>query len=183
MNTDKSVILRPFTVDDIDRLIGWIPSAEFLLQWAGPAYHHPLTRKQIEELMAAAAGDEPEVLLFKAIDDATGEVVGHVELLNIDRHHRLLTIGRVLVGPDELRGRGIGRQIMNAALRISFDELGMHRVGLGVFDFNSPAIACYEKTGFRREGVLRDYRRVGEAYWSLVMMSILEDEWRSAAGR
>ena len=32
----------------------------------------------------------------------------------------------------------------------------MHRVGLGVFDFNDSAIACYERAGFRREGVLRE---------------------------
>ena len=175
-----TIHLLPFGEDDFDRLIGWIPSAEFLLQWAGPSYHYPLTREQLQELMAAAVGNEPEVLLFKAVDVATGQVIGHIELLNIDRQNRLLSIGRVLVGAPELRGRGLGRQIVLAALKIAFDELAMHRVGLGVFAFNTPAITCYERVGFRREGVLRDYRRVGDTYWSLVMMGILEDEWRSA---
>jgi RimJ/RimL family protein N-acetyltransferase len=168
---------------DIDRLISWVPSAKFLLQWAGPAYHFPLTREQVAEFLALTAGDEPAVLMFKALDEETFEVVGHIELLNIDRQNRSLTIGRVLVGSSQQRGRGIGRQIVAEALKIAFNELGMHRVGLGVFDFNASAIACYEKVGFRQEGVLRDYRRIDDEYWTLVMMSILEDEWRAAAGQ
>jgi RimJ/RimL family protein N-acetyltransferase len=175
--------LQPFTAGDIDRLTSWIPSAEFLLQWAGPSYHFPLTHAQVAEFLALTAGDEPTLLMFKAVDEETIEVVGHIEQLTIDRQNRSLAIGRVLVGPVQQRGRGIGRQIMAEALKIAFDELGMHRVGLGVFDFNASAIACYEKVGFRQEGVLRDYRRIGDEYWTLIMMSILEDEWRAGAGR
>ncbi len=45
---------------------------------------------------------------FAAIDTANGETVGHIQLVSIDRPNRSLTIGRVLVGPSELRGRGVG---------------------------------------------------------------------------
>lgn len=67
------------------------------------------------------------------------------------------------------------------ALEIGFDRLGLHRVDLVVFDFNAGAIACYERAGFVIEGRLREARRFGEDYWTLVQMSILEHEWR--AGR
>jgi RimJ/RimL family protein N-acetyltransferase len=123
--------------------------------------------------------EESKNLPFKAIDTDTGETIGHVELLSIDRSNRSLTIGSVLIGPSELRGRGAGRALILAALRIAFDDLEMHRVDLGVFDFNTSAIACYEHAGFQREGVLRDHRRVGNQYWTLIMMSIMEDEWRA----
>lgn len=49
---------------------------------------------------------------------------------------------------------------------------------LGVFDFNTPAIHCYEKVGFVKEGMLRDARKNGDNYWNLIEMGILEDEWR-----
>jgi RimJ/RimL family protein N-acetyltransferase len=62
-------------------------------------------------------------------------------------------------------------------LKIAFDELQLHRVSLGVFDFNFSAIACYEKAGFIKEGLLRDSRKNGDEYWSLWEMSILENEW------
>lgn len=65
-----------------------------------------------------------------------------------------------------------------ALLNIAFNDLSLHRVGLGVFDFNESAIRSYEKVGFVKEGLLRDVRKMGDEYWSLWEMSILEDEWR-----
>jgi len=170
------ILLQPFTEADIDRLIAWTPTGEFLMQWAGPSYQFPLTREQVMVFLALTEGDEPDVLMFRAVDEA-GVVVGHIELLNIDRHNRVATMGRVLLAP-EARGRGLGQELVSAALRVAFDTLKLHRVGLGVFDFNTPAISCYERAGFRHEGTMRDYRRMGDSYWSLCMMSVLEDEWR-----
>jgi hypothetical protein len=36
------VELRPFERGEFARLIGWVKSPEFLLQWAGPAIAFPL---------------------------------------------------------------------------------------------------------------------------------------------
>lgn len=66
--------------------------------------------------------------------------------------------------------------MMRAIVRIGFEELNLHRISLGVFDFNRSAIACYEKAGFRQEDVLRDARRFGDTFWNLVEMSILKPE-------
>ncbi len=84
----------------------------------------------------------------------------------------------MLVGDKNGRGRGIGVRMMKEILRVAFDELHLHRVSLGVFDFNTSAIACYEKAGFKKEGLLREIRKIGDEYWSLWEMSILEDEWQ-----
>jgi RimJ/RimL family protein N-acetyltransferase len=86
-------------------------------------------------------------------------------------------ISRVLVAPGH-RGNGIGTKMVEKAVRFGFEELGLHRLELRVFDFNRAAIQCYEKVGFRQEGVLREARRVGNVWWSLVCMSLLEHEWR-----
>ena len=49
---------------------------------------------------------------------------------------------------------------ISTLLDYAFGELELHRVGLSVFVFNEPAIATYEKLGFRKEG---RYRRSGKA--------------------
>ena len=64
-------------------------------------------------------------------------------------------------------------------LRIGCERLGLHRIDLVVCDFNASAIACYERAGFVREGCLREARRFGETYSTLVQMSVLEPEWRA----
>jgi RimJ/RimL family protein N-acetyltransferase len=65
-------------------------------------------------------------------------------------------------------------------LDIGFKELDLHRIELNVFDFNTSAIACYEKAGFIREGLHRDVRKIGNEYWSLYRMSMLQDEWEKS---
>jgi RimJ/RimL family protein N-acetyltransferase len=64
---------------------------------------------------------------------------------------------------------------------MGFEKFGLHKISLGVFDFNEGAIKCYEGVGFKKEGLLRDSRRVGDSYWNLYEMSILEDEWRKGS--
>ncbi|MBD3306469.1 GNAT family N-acetyltransferase, partial [candidate division KSB3 bacterium] len=177
-----SIVLEPFTDADIDRLIGWIPSAEFLLQWAGPVFTYPLTRAQLRKHLAKTAGAEPATLMFKAVLPETATPVGHCELVNINRSHGFATVGRVLVGPPNLRGKGLGTQMMRALLSIAFDELALHRVDLVVFDFNTSAIRCYQRLGFQLEGVLREARRCEDAYWNLCVMSLLESEWQREEG-
>ncbi|MCZ6535875.1 MAG: GNAT family protein [Dehalococcoidia bacterium] len=171
--------LQPFGTEDFDRLIGWIESPEDLLQWAGPAYIHPLDREQLEANFQRSLGENPSRLIFRAVDSSNSSVVGHVELGNIDRRNRSVRISRVLVGDTSYRGKGIGTEIVEKALKVVFEDLGMHRVELVVFDFNSPAIRLYTKLGFVEEGRLRESRAMGDEFWSLYQMSILEDEWRA----
>src|SRR5262249_17769887 len=86
-------------------------------------------------------------------------------------------IGRVLIGPPEMRGRGNGRKLMAALLRLGYGSMGLHRMELDVYDFNSAAIRCYGSLGFRREGIRRQCVRVDNEYWNSIWMSILRHEW------
>jgi len=168
------VALAPFTEADIDRLIAWVSSPQVLGQWAASGLSYPLTRAQIAAHMRRSA--ETGGRMFKALDDHRS-VMGHVELGSIDRVNRSLRIGRVFVAPER-RGRGLCADLVRAALGVAFDQLRMHRVELAVFDFNRAAIACYERVGFRREGVRREMFESGNGYWSEIVMSMLESEWR-----
>jgi ribosomal protein S18 acetylase RimI-like enzyme len=51
--------------------------------------------------------------------------------------------------PPELRGRGLGTTAMAACCALAFDR--HPNLSLYVNDFNTPAIALYERIGFRRE--------------------------------
>lgn len=170
--------LVSFQRSDIDRLVGWIPSEAFLLQWAGPIFSFPLTRRQLENHLKKTSAEKPTLLLFKAVDSDTGQVVGHGEIASIDYRNSSATLARILIGPSDLRGIGIGHKIVHNLLQIAFDILHLHRVDLLVFDFNQQAIRSYEKAGFVKEGLMRECRKLEDNYWNSCIMSILEHEWR-----
>lgn len=172
------ITLKYFEPADFDQLIEWSGDEAFLLQWSGPQFNYPLTTDQlVNYLNDANDKTTSSKFIYKAVEEDTNHLVGHISLGNIDRYNRSGRIGKVLLSKDH-RGKGYGYQMINSILKIGFEEFKLHRISLGVFDFNTSAISCYERAGIVREGFIRDARRYKDSYWNLIEMSILEDEWR-----
>lgn len=171
--------LEYFTKDDFQQLIDWVDNEHLLTNWAGSLFSFPLTPDSLDWYLEdtndlAKAG----AFVYKAVDDQNGKVVGHISLGGISRKNRSARISRVLVGDPEYAGKGVCSAMVKEVIAIGFGELALHRISLGVYDFNTAAIRCYERCGFVREGVQRDVLKYGDAFWSLLEMSILEEEWR-----
>ncbi len=174
-----NILLEPFGPADFDRLLGWVPDAKFLMLWSGPFFTPPLDRLQLDAYYQSGQQEPPPRKIYKATDRDSGMVIGHIELNNIDWRNLSATVSKVLVGEKSFLGQGGGTQMVASLLEIAFGQMGLHRLELRVFDFNRPAVRCYEKNGFIIEGHLRDYRRVNGVYWSSYLMSALETDWRS----
>ncbi|MBN4069174.1 GNAT family N-acetyltransferase [Beggiatoa alba] len=187
-----NIELKPFELADISRLLAWFdaecaPSRggknELLLSWAGSFFESPLTHSQCEQYWQTAQGDPPSRLIFKAVDNDSGDVVGHIELDGFDAENESAFISRVLVGQDTQRGQGVGRSIVLQLVNMAFSQLALHRLAVGVMDFNATAIRCYEKCGFQYEGRYRDIVKYEDQYYSVVTMSLLRSEWQQAANK
>jgi putative acetyltransferase len=64
---------------------------------------------------------------------------------------------------DDWRGRGVGTKLMEAALDLADNWLGLTRLDLRVFVANDAAIALYRKFGFEMEGTHERFAlRAGE---------------------
>ncbi|WLR50429.1 GNAT family protein [Bacillus tianshenii] len=172
--------LQFVTESDFQTLIDWSGDERFLLQWAGPSMNYPLDKKQLKSFLYGSNNkDSSDRMIYKAIESETGQMVGHISLGMLNHKHRTGRIGRVLVSPAK-QGEGIGEWMMREVCQIGFEEFNLHRIGLGVFDFNIGAIRCYEKIGFQRDGLLREVVSVQGDYWNMIEMSLLENEWQGS---
>jgi len=103
---------------------------------------------------------------------AQERLIGWCDILPIPRgstrHVGVLGLGVL----REFRGQGIGPALLEAAIdraRLS----GMTRIQLDVREDNLPAIALYERFGFRREGLKRNAVRVDGEYGNVIFMALL----------
>ena len=173
------VRLEYFTEADFSQLISWINNEHLLTNWAGSMFRFPLTDSSLSWYIKDTNEiGKSDAFIYKAIDTETGETIGHISLGSISGKNKAARISRVLVGNTAARGKGYCTAMIKEVVRIGFEDLGLHRISLGVYDFNKSAIRCYEKAGFSIEGVHRDVLQYKEGeYWSLVEMSILENEF------
>ncbi len=91
-------------------------------------------------------------------------------------HNAWLAIG---IGERELWGKGYGTDAVNILLRFAFQELNLHRVNLGTFEYNARAIRAYEKIGFVHEGKWRQSMRRDGKRWDNYFMAILRRDWEA----
>jgi RimJ/RimL family protein N-acetyltransferase len=167
--------LLKFNDSDCSQLISEIPDARFLLQWAGPKYSYPLDDAQLTETITNTIGEKPSYKVFKAIKSDTLETVGHIQLMNIDYDIERCFLGRVLVF-KKYRHKGYGKELVQEAIRIAFEQIGMNEIILGVFDFNTAAIELYKKIGFSKFHFVEGARQFQNESWNLIRMKLCKNK-------
>ena len=86
-----------------------------------------------------------------------GEVVGHLAL-SVYANPRTRHSGHFGIAVrDDWQGKGVGTELMEAALDLADNWLGLTRLDLRVYVDNAAGIALYEKFGFEREGTHRRF--------------------------
>jgi RimJ/RimL family protein N-acetyltransferase len=133
--------LEIFTTQDFERLISWVGTEEILVQFSGPLFNFPLTKRQLKDYV-----DSKCIHPFKVINLETNEVIGHAEIYKTG--NKEVKLCRILIGQENHRGKGLEKKIINELVKHSFEKLYAEKVELNVYDWNKNAIACYEKTGF-----------------------------------
>jgi RimJ/RimL family protein N-acetyltransferase len=117
--------------------------------------------------------------LVWAINGADGVHCGNV-LLRCNARHRSAYF-QVYIGVPAMRGRGLGKVVLDLVLAHAFTDLDLHRVWLHTFPDNRPAERLYAKAGFVNEGVERESILREGSFLSQRRWSLLAPEWRAKA--
>lgn len=170
----ERVYLRPYTPADADLLLAGANEPESA-RLTGT--QQTFTREQIDAYIRRnlQPGEDRAAFMFADVTD--DRAVGEVVINEIDAANRSANIRIAIFAPVDW-GKGYGTEAMRLMVRYGFETLKLHRIELGVYDFNPRAQRAYEKVGFQREGLLRDALFWEGTYYNMIIMSILEHEWR-----
>jgi RimJ/RimL family protein N-acetyltransferase len=145
------VQLEYMSEDEFGLIVEWFgrEKPDMLLQWAGPTYTYPLTVGQLLDHYREGINHETaRTFVYKILDELTGEAAGMIQLGRIDRTAGTAVVGRFWI-QEHLRHKGVGTAALRKLIDKAAREFQLRQLILRVFDFNLPAIKCYEKLGFR----------------------------------
>lgn len=115
-----------------------------------------------------------EDLSHFVVENADGKQVGYVILAGLADANDSIEFRRIVVIE---KNKGYGKQALRMVKKLAFEQLKAHRLWLDVKEQNARARHVYEAEGFQAEGVLRECLKTENGYESLVVMSILRDEY------
>lgn len=171
----KTVRLRPVELDDLERDLRWVNDRE-VTQYLTIRY--PMSRRDEERWLTVAPENGMAAGVRFAIETKDGTHIGNLDLHMVRPEDGCAMLG-IMIGEKACWSNGFGGDAIRTLLRFAFDEMGLHRVALHVFEFNERGIACYKKCGMRVEARLRDHVYTKGRYWDVVVMGVLADEFRA----
>jgi len=167
-------LAAPNPETDAEALSRWQRDAEFLRLLDSDAARPLPVAQNKTDMEAIVARENSFAFMIRTLAD--DRVIGFIGLGRPQWTHGDAWLG-IGLGDREYWGKGCGTDAMRVMLRFAFTELNLHRVSLGVFEYNPRAVRSYEKAGFVLEGRTRqDVRRDGR-YWDSLWMGILREEW------
>jgi RimJ/RimL family protein N-acetyltransferase len=169
--SEQRVRLRPHTEADLPNYVVWLNDPEVVQFTTIEAGNITLEGEQ-EWFRQISAPDYPNRTW--AIE-ADHRHIGNCTLI-AEKDKQTAGFG-IVIGDKTAWNQGFGTAALREALRIGFEKMKLHRIHLVVLTENIRGLRCYEKCGFRREGLSRKAFLKSGTWRDKYIMAILREEW------
>ncbi len=117
----------------------------------------------------------PESITFRIEEGES--LVGEAALKAIKWFNHKAEIS-IFITPDSQR-KGTGKEALTQLMTFAFHTMNLYRLEAEVVDYNEPAKALFEKSGFTKEGRLRSAKFFQGKYYDILRYGILRDEFEA----
>ncbi len=135
---DDGWVLEPASSEDIDEIMTWFPDRAAVNLWSGPWFRYPFTAETFREDLRL---DRTDSWALRRPDHRLAAFGQSYE--RYDRGH----LARLVVNPG-MRGKGIGKRLIERVLAGLEESHDFDEYSLFVFRHNEPAYRCYRSLGF-----------------------------------
>ncbi|MBQ9157288.1 MAG: GNAT family N-acetyltransferase [Eubacterium sp.] len=145
--------------------------------WTGTREQHQEEIKRQDYLLLIFKDDRTFTDWNPAEDGYAGiprEIKGFA-LIHLNEQSHIFEIRRIAITE---KGKGYGREAMEALIRYAFTRTGTNRLWLDVYPDNIRGICLYESLGMHRDGILRQNYKSERGYLDQIVYSMLRSEYR-----
>ncbi|MEZ8826082.1 GNAT family N-acetyltransferase [Vibrio amylolyticus] len=153
---------KEFSESQAHQLTTWFQTKQQFLLWGGFIFNWPL---KTDELITHS---KLSGLDFYTLNDGD-TLLGFIELVRVS--HTEMRLCRVVVTPN-IRGQGLGKQLVKSAVEHIKNNTSCTTVTLAVFSANELAFHCYQSLGFEPIDKGPKHHNVDGELWPLLQMSL-----------
>ncbi|WP_333872875.1 GNAT family N-acetyltransferase [Methylobacter sp.] len=106
-------------------------------------------RTDAEDILRLISNDDSMFLLYKAGAELSGSV-------HVQKQAEQVDLGMLAVNPS-LQGRGIGKQLLEAAEQAALETWGINKLVMTVISRRDELIAFYQRRGYQRTGASKEF--------------------------
>lgn len=170
----RKLLLRPFRVEDLERLHAYVNDFDVTLPSA--TLPVPISAGLVvaghEGTIAGYANDAVAFAI-----EAANRFIGTCALQHFDPIARTCEM-RIIIADRAFWARGFGREAIDLLLGYAFRQHNIHRVWLNVLGNNPRASRCFAACQFVEEGRLRQHIWNDGEYVDQVYMGLLRSDWQ-----
>jgi len=137
-------------------------NSSYIIAWTFSQHKQALSNRDLLHLIIERKSDD--------------KPLGYIILAGLKQPHQSIEFRRIVIAD---KGKGYGKEALHLIKKMVFMELDAHRFWLDVKDHNSRARHIYESEGFIVEGILRECLKSGGKFESLVVFSMLQNEYQN----
>ncbi len=169
--------LRAFERTDLDLVHKLFNNPE-LLQFLSPEVMMPYSRDEEAVFIENNVNPKNKDTSYCFAIEAGGKLIGGCSYQRVSHKNRTCYIGISVYSPTHW-GKGYGATALRELLKFLFHEKNLRKALLEVYDFNKRAITCYEKVGFRQEGVLKEQLYRDGKYHDVHVMAVFARDFKA----
>ncbi|MBQ4120184.1 MAG: GNAT family N-acetyltransferase [Clostridia bacterium] len=143
------ISIRKFCKDDIENKVKWINDPQ------NNTYLHYDLPLEYEKTAIWFENIKNRNDRYDGVILVDGVAVGLIGLLQIDRKNSKAEI-YIALGEQSAKGKGVAKKALQLMLEYAFATLGLNKIYLCTEVNNLVAQALFEKSGFKREGLLKE---------------------------
>jgi len=165
------IYLSPRSTEDAEKFTEWLNDFE-TTDYLGKGAE--LISLEGEKRFLEENHSPEAIFVIVTLED--NKMIGTVSLERINWVNRCATLG-IFIGDKDYRSKGFGTEAINLILEYGFKYMNLYNINLQLLEFNTRALKCYEKCGFKEYGRRRKCKYVDGKYYDTINMDILADEF------
>ncbi|MDT0648130.1 GNAT family protein [Zunongwangia sp. F260] len=166
------VYLRALEPEDLDFVHELENTEDF---WEISATQVPYSRFMIKKYLENAHRDIYDYRQLRlVICNIQHKAIGLIDIFDLEPKDRRAAIG-ILISEATDRGKGYGAESLSLICNYCFKHLALHQVYANVTDGNLASLKLFEKKGFRKVGVKKEWNFINGSFKDEILYQLINN--------